>query len=61
MATFTAEHNAFVLKEELGTEPRVFYIPGHGEAVGRPPGRSGRLPTVWPWRSTAEGSSTWSR
>jgi len=61
MATFTADNNAFILKEELGTEPRVFYIPGHGEAVGRAPSASGRLPTVWPWTRTAPGSDTWSR
>jgi len=61
MAAFTAEQNAFILKEELGTQPRVFYIPGHGEAVGRVPSRIGRLPTVWPWTKTAPGSDTWSR
>jgi molybdopterin-containing oxidoreductase family iron-sulfur binding subunit len=61
MAAFSAEHNAFILKEELGTQPRVFYIPGHGEAVGRVPSRSGRLPTVWPWNRVAPGSDRWSR
>ncbi len=61
MGAFTADNNAFILKEELGTEPRVFYIPGHGEAVGRPPTRTGRLATVWPWTRTAPGSDTWTR
>jgi molybdopterin-containing oxidoreductase family iron-sulfur binding subunit len=58
---FLADHDAFRLKEELGTQPRVFYIPGHGEEVGRDPQRSGRLPTRWPWTRQAEGSTTWSR
>ena len=32
---FLAENDAYRLKEDLGTKPRVYYIPGHGEAVGR--------------------------
>lgn len=58
---FLANNDAFHLKEELGTQPRVFYIPGHGDAVGREPTRRGRLRTVWPWTRTAQGSRTWSR
>lgn len=34
LSTFLAEHNAYRLKEELGTRPRVWYIPGHGEEYG---------------------------
>ena len=30
-----AENNAFRLLEELGTRPRVWYIPGHGQEYGR--------------------------
>ena len=26
-----SERNAYRLKEELGTSPRVWYLPGHGE------------------------------
>jgi molybdopterin-containing oxidoreductase family iron-sulfur binding subunit len=26
-----SSRNAFRLKEELGTRPRVWYLPGHGE------------------------------
>ncbi len=54
-------HDAFRLKEELGTEPRVHYIPGHGELVGRDPDDEGRMPTVWPWAERAEGSVVWGR
>jgi molybdopterin-containing oxidoreductase family iron-sulfur binding subunit len=45
---FLANHDAFRLKEELGTQPRVFYLPGHGEGVGRDPTDEGRLATRWP-------------
>lgn len=58
---FLAAADAFRLKEELGTQPRVFYIPGHGEAVGREATRTGRLATVWPWSRRAPGSRVWSR
>jgi molybdopterin-containing oxidoreductase family iron-sulfur binding subunit len=58
---FLADQDAFRLKEELGTQPRVFYIPGHGEAVGRSPQTTGRSPTQWPWTRHAEGSVTWNR
>jgi molybdopterin-containing oxidoreductase family iron-sulfur binding subunit len=62
VSRFLAENDAFLLKEELGTRPRVFYIPGHGEDVGRSdPTREGFLPVQWPWRRVAEGSTTWSR
>ncbi len=30
-----AENNAFRFKEELGTEPRVYYLPGYGQEFGR--------------------------
>lgn len=58
---FLAGSDAFRLKEELGTQPRVFYIPGHGEAVGREPTTGGRMATVWPWSDVASGSRSWSR
>lgn len=60
-STFLAEHNATRIKEELGTQPRVFYIPGHGEDVGRDPSHEGHLPVEWLWAEHAEGSVRWSR
>ncbi|MHB1126100.1 MAG: 4Fe-4S dicluster domain-containing protein [Bacillota bacterium] len=30
-----AENNAFRYKDELGTEPRVYYLPGYGQEAGR--------------------------
>jgi len=58
---FLAENDAFRLKEELGTEPRVYYIPGHGEAVGRDAFTPGRAPTEWPWTEIVDGAVTWHR
>lgn len=60
-ARFLSENDAFQLKEELGTQPRVYYIPGHGEAVGRDAFTPGRAPTEWPWTEITEGAVTWER
>ncbi len=35
LSTFLAENHAFRLREELGTRPRVWYVPGHGQEYGR--------------------------
>ena len=61
LSKFAADNNAYRLKEELGTEPRVRYIPGHGELVGRSATKKGRLPTVWPWQRLVNGARTWKR
>jgi dimethyl sulfoxide reductase iron-sulfur subunit len=61
MTTFIAENNAYTEKAELGTEPRVYYIPGHGEAVGRDPDDEGRLPTEWKWMEFVDGAKKWQR
>ena len=61
LSRFLAEHNSSRLKEELGTEPRVHYIAGHGELVGRMPTTAGRLPTEWPWQKLIKGATTWKR
>ena len=58
---FLAENDAYRLKEDLGTGPRVYYIPGHGEAVGRDVFTPERQSTVWPWMERAEGAVTWQR
>ena len=34
LSLFLASNSAYRLKEELGTRPRVFYIPGHGQESG---------------------------
>ena len=58
---FLSENDAYRLKEGFGTQPRVYYIPGHGEAVGRDVFAGGRQPTEWPWAELADGASTWQR
>lgn len=61
LSRLLAENNAYRLKEELGTEPRVHYIPGHGELVGRRSTTRGRLPTRWPWTNLIHGATKWTR
>jgi molybdopterin-containing oxidoreductase family iron-sulfur binding subunit len=34
LSQFLADNSAFRLKEELGTRPRVWYLPGHGQEFG---------------------------
>jgi molybdopterin-containing oxidoreductase family iron-sulfur binding subunit len=58
---FLSENDAYRLKEDLGTKPRVYYIRGHGEVVGRDPFTPDRQPTEWPWMERAEGAATWQR
>lgn len=36
LSRLVEDNHAFRLKEELGTGPRVWYIPGHGEEFARP-------------------------
>jgi lipoprotein-anchoring transpeptidase ErfK/SrfK len=61
LSQFLANNEAYRLKEHLNTKPRVYYIPGHGQNVGRSPYETGRVPTEWPWVETVEGSEVWSR
>ncbi len=58
---YLAENNSYRLKEELGTQPRVHYIPGHGELVGRDRETEGRMDTRWPWIERVKGAVTWQR
>jgi len=42
------ENNAYRYKEELGTQPRVWYLPGHGQSFGRDSEDIRKLkPSVW--------------
>ncbi len=61
LSRFLADNNAYRQKEELGTEPRVYYIPGHGQKLGRTPSRRGRRRTEWPWTASTKGAATWKR
>ncbi|MBI4186162.1 MAG: 4Fe-4S dicluster domain-containing protein [Chloroflexi bacterium] len=54
LSKFLDENNAYRYKEALGTQPRVWYLPGHGQEFGREAEDPRELkPTVWPW---ADGS-----
>ena len=35
LSKFLDDNNAYHYKEELGTQPRVWYLPGHGQVFGR--------------------------
>jgi molybdopterin-containing oxidoreductase family iron-sulfur binding subunit len=58
---FLSENQAYRLKEDLGTGPRVYYIAGHGEAVGRDAFTPDRMPTEWPWHESVDGAIQWQR
>ncbi len=63
LTQFMADNDAFRYKEELGTQPRVYYLPGHGQMSGRAsatdPRQLGQVQwtvggydqpiPVWPW------------
>ncbi|MBI2861080.1 MAG: 4Fe-4S dicluster domain-containing protein [Chloroflexi bacterium] len=50
LSRFLDENNAYRYKESLGTQPRVWFLPGHGELVGRRPDDPRELqPSFWPW------------
>jgi len=67
LSTFLDENNAYRYKEELGTQPRVWYLPGYGQEAGRKPDDTRELKQpewlwggegfdketgVWPWEET---------
>ena len=58
---YLSENNAIRYKEDLGTLPRVYYISGHGEDIGRDPETTGRLPTEWNWQEIVDKARTWKR
>ncbi|MBI4339374.1 MAG: 4Fe-4S dicluster domain-containing protein [Chloroflexi bacterium] len=61
LSSFLSQNQAYRLKAELNTKPRVYYLPGHGEAVGRDAYTKGRMDTRWPWVERVKGAKTWSR
>jgi len=56
-----SQNQAYRLKEDMKTKPRVYYIAGHGEAVGRDAFTKDRLPTEWPWVERVKGAREWKR
>ncbi|MDO8472338.1 MAG: 4Fe-4S dicluster domain-containing protein [Dehalococcoidia bacterium] len=59
-SAYLSDNEAYRQKEELGTHPRVYYIPGHGQDVGRSPNAKGLIPVTWPWKQT-DGADIWKR
>ena len=68
LSMLLAENDAYRYKEDLGTRPRVYYLPGHGQSFGRKPDDSRESkepewswggmgyknnPGVWPWEKSA--------
>ena len=50
LSSFLSENDAFRYKESLGTQPRVWYLPGHGQFFNRKADDSRELkPPEWPW------------
>jgi hypothetical protein len=50
LSTFLDSNNAYRYKEHLGTRPRVWYIPGHGQNFGRHEDDVQNLkPLKWSW------------
>ena len=53
LSKFLDDNNAYRYKEELGTQPRVWYLPGVGEAVGRSPEEMDELKSIV-WSESGE-------
>ncbi|MBI2830840.1 MAG: 4Fe-4S dicluster domain-containing protein [Chloroflexi bacterium] len=50
LSRLLGENDAFQYKEDLGTQPRVFYLPGHGQNFGREASDHRPLKEpVWGW------------
>ncbi len=50
LSRFLDSNNAYRYKEELGTQPRVFYLPGYGQKFGMQPDDGHKLkPPQWSW------------
>jgi molybdopterin-containing oxidoreductase family iron-sulfur binding subunit len=50
LSEFLDENSAYRYKQDLGTQPRVFYLPGYGQEIGRKPDDPRKLkPAVWSW------------
>lgn len=50
LSKFLSENDAYRYKAELGTQPRVWYLPGHGQSFGRKADDPRRIkPITWQW------------
>ena len=56
LSGFLDKNHAFRYKEELGTQPRVWYLPGYGENFNRAPHDPRHLkPVEWAWGDGESG------
>ena len=58
LSRFLAENNAFRLMEELGTRPRVWYIPGHGQQYGHTLDDPREIKEARPWQELQGGDQS---
>ncbi|MEE8413899.1 MAG: 4Fe-4S dicluster domain-containing protein [Dehalococcoidales bacterium] len=50
LSKFLADNDAYRYNENLGTRPKVWYLPGHGQDFGRKPDDHREFkPPTWPW------------
>ena len=50
LSKFLDDNDAYRYKEDLGTQPRVWYLPGHGQDFGRKPDDPREFkPPQWSW------------
>ncbi|MBI4283667.1 MAG: 4Fe-4S dicluster domain-containing protein [Chloroflexi bacterium] len=50
LSRFLDENDAYRHKEDLGTQPRVWYLPGHGQEFGRKADDPREMkPATWSW------------
>lgn len=50
LSRFLDDNDAFRYKEDLGTQPNVYYLPGHGQLFDRKPDDGRDLfPSTWDW------------
>lgn len=54
LSSFLAENSAFRLREDLGTRPRVWYLPGHGQEEGHRMGDERQPEAARSWRELQE-------
>lgn len=54
LSKFLRDNDAYRLKEDLGTQPKVWYLPGHGQEFGRAADDPReRKPSTWTWGGNA--------
>lgn len=58
LSAFLSQNNASRLQEDLGTRPRVWYIPGHGQEFGHTIGDTRKPMKARTWQEQGPGHTT---